>query len=164
MLLDHPDVEQIANQTIEAGAFLQGLESEGRLRKDFAPLPIEAGYHMPCHLKAISSESPLQTLLSLIPEFNVRTIDEGCSGMAGAFGLKKQNFRTSLRIGWGLVGEMRKPDFTIGTTECSTCRMQMEQGTPKPTLHPLKLLALSYGLLPELERQLNPSKLKLVLS
>jgi hypothetical protein len=27
--------------------------------------------------------------------------------------------------------------------------MQMEQGTSKPTLHPLKLLALSYGLMPE---------------
>jgi hypothetical protein len=26
--------------------------------------------------------------------------------------------------------------------------MQMEQGTSKPTLHPLKLLALSYGILP----------------
>lgn len=164
MLLDHPDVEQIANQTIEAGAFLQELETAGRLRKDFAPLPIEAGYHMPCHLKALDAESPLQKLLSLIPEFNVRTIEKGCSGMAGAYGLKKQNFRTSLRIGWGLINEIRKPEFTIGTTECSTCRMQMEQGTPKPTLHPLKLLALSYGLLPEIEKQLNPSKLKLVLT
>jgi hypothetical protein len=28
----------------------------------------------------------------------------------------------------------------------------MEQGTSKPTLHPLKLLALAYGLLPEIGR------------
>ena len=28
--------------------------------------------------------------------------------------------------------------------------MQMEQGTTKPTLHPIKLLALSYGLMPEI--------------
>ena len=33
--------------------------------------------------------------------------------------------------------------------------MQMEQGTSKPTIHPLKLLALSYGLKPELASLLN---------
>jgi hypothetical protein len=27
--------------------------------------------------------------------------------------------------------------------------MQMEQGTTKPTIHPIKLFALSYGLMPE---------------
>jgi hypothetical protein len=36
-----------------------------------------------------------------------------------------------------------------GATECSTCKMQMEQGADKPTIHPLKILAHSYGLLPE---------------
>jgi hypothetical protein len=30
----------------------------------------------------------------------------------------------------------------------------MEQGTTKPTLHPIKLLALSYGLMPEVARLL----------
>jgi heterodisulfide reductase subunit B len=35
-------------------------------------------------------------------------------------------------------------------TECSTCKIQMEQGTTKPTIHPVKLLALAYGLMPEL--------------
>jgi hypothetical protein len=28
--------------------------------------------------------------------------------------------------------------------------MQMEQGTTKPTVHPIKLLALAYGLMPEI--------------
>ena len=28
--------------------------------------------------------------------------------------------------------------------------MQMEQATSKPTAHPLKLLALAYGLMPEI--------------
>ena len=33
--------------------------------------------------------------------------------------------------------------------------MQMEQGTTKPTIHPLKLLALGYGLMPELAALLS---------
>jgi hypothetical protein len=34
-------------------------------------------------------------------------------------------------------------------TECSTCKMQMEQSSTKPTLHPIKLLALAYDLMPD---------------
>ena len=34
--------------------------------------------------------------------------------------------------------------------ECSACKIQMEQGTTKPTIHPLKVLALAYGLMPEI--------------
>ena len=40
-------------------------------------------------------------------------------------------------------------------SECSTCRMQMEQGSALPTIHPVKLLALAYGLMPELRDLLN---------
>jgi hypothetical protein len=31
----------------------------------------------------------------------------------------------------------------------------MEQGTSKPTIHPIKLLALAYGLMPELASLLS---------
>ena len=36
--------------------------------------------------------------------------------------------------------------------------MQMEQGTTKPTIHPLKLLALAYGLMPELGTLLSAQR------
>jgi heterodisulfide reductase subunit B len=63
--------------------------------------------------------------------------------------LRRENFRASLRAGWGLISSLRAPNLDAGATECSTCKMQMEQGTTKPTIHPLKLLALAYGLMPE---------------
>ena len=69
--------------------------------------------------------------------------------MAGTFGLKRSNYRASLRAGWDLISYMRKPGVQAGTTECSACKMQMEQGTSRPTIHPLKVLALAYGLMPE---------------
>ena len=74
----------------------------------------------------------------------------GCSGMAGTFGLLHKNYRSSLRAGWGLISRLRDTALQAGVTECSACKIQMEQGTTKPTLHPIKLLALSYGLMPEL--------------
>jgi FAD/FMN-containing dehydrogenase/Fe-S oxidoreductase len=162
MLVDHPDVDVVAGQVIEAGEFLAKLHAEGRLRTDFQPLPLTVGYHTPCHLKALGAGTPLANLLRLIPRLEVRRIEEGCSGMAGAWGLTSQNFRDSIRIGWGLISRMRAGDLAAGVTECSSCRLQMEQGTSAPTLHPIKLLALAYGLMPEIHRRLKPTRNKLV--
>ena len=61
-----------------------------------------------------------------------------------------------------MLEELRRPRALFGAAECSSCRMQMEQGTETPTLHPIKLLALAYGLMPEIRRRLKPSRNKLV--
>ena len=70
------------------------------------------------------------------------------------------DLRTSLRAGRGLLTRLRDGDIEIGSTECSACRMQMEQNSPKRTLHPVKLLSLGYGLSPSLRRQLKDAKPK----
>lgn len=157
LLIDHPDVQFIANQTIEAGAYLEQLHHNRQLKTDFQPLALNVGYHFPCHLKSLGEHSPLVRLLALIPELKLSKIDKGCSGMAGAFGMTKENYQTSLQIGWDLISEMRTDTYNIGATECSSCKMQMEQGTTTPTLHPLKLLALAYGLMPALQDKLKPT-------
>ena len=163
-LLDHPDVEVVASQVMDAGVFLSELNDKEHLRTDFAPLNLRAGYHLPCHQKALTLESPLANLLTLIPEFDVHKIEKGCSGMAGAFGLARDNFQTSLEIGRDLMQRMREPDLHIGVTECSSCKIQMEQGTKIPTLHPLKLLAYAYGLMPKIQQKLAPSNKKLIVT
>ena len=48
-----------------------------------------------------------------------------------------------------------QPAQWSGATECSACKIQMEQGTTKPTLHPIKVLALAYGVMPEIESLLT---------
>ncbi len=164
MMLNHPDVEVIASRVIDAGAYLWQLHQAGDLKTDFRPLDLTVAYHTPCHLKALECGTPLADLLALIPQLRLHRIEEGCSGMAGAYGLTERNFRTSIRIGWGLITRMRDPELDLGATECSGCKFQMEQGTDIPTVHPLKLLAYSYGLLPEIEEKLKPTKRKLVVS
>lgn len=144
-LLDHPEVELVAQKTMEAGAFLAGLHREGKFDTRLNPLPLSVGYHTPCHVRSQSPDEPLATLLTLIPELRLHKIETGCSGMAGTWGLSTKNFRTSIRMGWPLITAMRDESITCGATECSSCKMQMEQGTTKATLHPLKLLAWSYA-------------------
>lgn len=154
-LLDDDDVRLVASHTSEACTYLWRMHTQGRLQLDLRPINATLGYHMPCRLKALEVGSPGENLLRLIPGLTVTRIEEGCSGMAGTFGLRREHYRTSLRIGWNLICRLRHPDIQAGTTECSTCKIQMEQGTSKPTIHPIKLLAYSYGLLPEVEGLLS---------
>ncbi len=154
-LLPDEDARVVAKNTSEACSYLWKLHTLGRLRLDLKPINATLGYHMPCRLKALGVGAPGESLLRLIPGLTVHHIEEGCSGMAGTFGLLRRNYRASLRAGWGLISRLRDPNLQAGTTECSTCRIQMEQGTSKPTIHPVKLLALAYGLMPELAAQLT---------
>jgi len=163
-LLDHPDAAVVAEQVTDIGSFLQELDEQKKLQTDFNPLELKVAYHLPCHVKFLSQKSPLVAILNQIPNVTLNQIEKGCSGMAGAFGMTAANFETSIAIGQGLMTEMQRPDIQIGATECSSCQMQMQQQTTTPTLHPIKLLALAYGLMPEIEKRLTPKKWRLVQS
>jgi FAD/FMN-containing dehydrogenase/Fe-S oxidoreductase len=153
LLLEDDEMERVVAATSDAATFLWDLHREGRLRLDLQPLSTlqqpapRILYHAPCHARIGRDTSPAEHLLRLLPGLTLDSADRGCSGMAGTFGLSRVNYRTSLRVGLGLVSAMRSGGIEAGATECSGCRIQMEQGTSKPTVHPLKLLAKSYGLL-----------------
>ena len=98
-LIDDPDAKLVAERTVEFTTFLWDLYQEGRLRTDFRPLDLAVGHHVPCHLKALGRPPAGPGLLALIPGLRVTTIDVGCSGMAGTFGLKAENYEVSLEAG-----------------------------------------------------------------
>jgi FAD/FMN-containing dehydrogenase/Fe-S oxidoreductase len=177
-LVDDPDAKLVAAQTVEFTSFLWDLHQQGRLRTDFHALNLSLGHHVPCHLKALPPRSSLTSggtdtvrngvatgpaLLSLIPGMCVHTIDVSCSGMAGTFGLRADNYATSLAAGRRMLNEVLRPRVLFGSTECGTCRMQMEDGAGKRTLHPAQYLALAYGLLPAVARRLDEPMHQLVL-
>ncbi|MDX1964668.1 MAG: anaerobic glycerol-3-phosphate dehydrogenase subunit C [Pirellulales bacterium] len=153
VLVDDDDARLVARQTQEACSYLWGLHQQGELLLDLNPIHATVAYHHPCHARALQGGAAAENLLRLIAGLQVQAADKGCSGMAGMYGMGKQNFRTSLRAGWGLISALRERTIQAGATECSACKLQMEQGADKATWHPLKWLALSYNLLPELHDQ-----------
>jgi Fe-S oxidoreductase len=152
-LVDDPDVELIADRTRELTTFLWEFHAKGRLRTDFRPLPVRIGHHVPCHLKALGWGEPAAQLLALIPQLRPLKIDLSCSGMAGTYGLKAANFEMSLSAGKPTLERLRQRDIGFAVSECSACRMQVEQGTRKRSLHPIELLAMAYGLTPDTLRR-----------
>ena len=162
-LVDDPDVGLVAEQTTELTTYLWKLHEQGRLRTDFQRLDFTVGHHVPCHLKALGAAPAGPALLSLIPGLRVHTIDVNCSGMAGTFGLKAENYALSLKAGEKMLAELMQPAVAFGSTECSTCRLQMEDGSGKRTLHPAQYLALAYGLMPAIADRLHQPIGELVL-
>jgi Fe-S oxidoreductase len=143
---------------------LWNLHQQGQLELDLKPVNAAVGYHLPCHLRALQVGVPGYNLLRLIPGLTIQRLAQSCSGMAGTYGLRRTSYRSSLRAGWGLISALRSPNLQVGTTECSSCKIQMEQGTTKPTIHPLKLLAFSYGLMPELASLLTARSEELIVT
>lgn len=143
-ILGSSAAELVAGCMQDASQFI-----EQRLRTG-TDLPLRAldfsvAYHAPCHLKAMRVGLPAVDILRRIPSLRVQILDEGCCGMAGTYGMKRAHFETSMAIGKRLLDHLADPSIDCGVTDCSTCKLQMEFGTRKTTLHPLKLLACSMG-------------------
>jgi FAD/FMN-containing dehydrogenase/Fe-S oxidoreductase len=150
ILDDDEDALTVAENSFDACHYLWQLHQNGKLKLGFQPQRISVGYHVPCHLRALGVGAPAENLIRLVPGVRVTRLEKGCSGIAGLYGIKRENYRASLRAGFGLIDAVRTGAFQIGMTDCSTCKIQMEQGTAKPTIHPIKLFALAYGLMPQL--------------
>jgi Fe-S oxidoreductase len=163
-LTEDLDAELVAAHTMDVGSYLVGLDARGQLPRPREPLHAKVGYHQPCHLRALDVGTPGLELMRNVLGLDVEFIDRGCSGMGGTYGLARDRFWTSLRAGRGLLRRLRDDDIEIGATECGACRIQMEQGIAKRTLHPIKLLSLGYGLNPSLRQHFKDPKPRHVMS
>ena len=155
LLPNDEDAQLVAANTHEACNYLWRRHLDAKLQLDLNPMPYRVACHTPCHILALGVGIPSENLLRLIPKLRATRLEKGCSGMAGAFGLLKRNYRTSLRAGLPLLSELRSGRHEFGSTECGACRTQMQQGSSISVLHPIKLLAASYGLMPEVIAQLD---------
>jgi Fe-S oxidoreductase len=163
-LTEDLDAALVAANTMDIGHYLLGLDARGQLPRPREPLHARVGYHQPCHLRALDVGTPGLDLLRNVLGLDVEFINRGCSGMGGTYGLSRDRFWTSLRAGRGLMRRLRDADIDIGSTECGACRIQMEQGSAKRTLHPIKLLSLGYGLNPSLRQHFKDPKPRHVMS
>jgi Fe-S oxidoreductase len=148
--VDNVDTRDVAAHTLDIFEFLRGLQKERKLLGCFKEISGTFGYHQPCHHKALQIGVPALDVLRQIPGLKVEVLDEGCCGNAGPWGSLKKHYDESLQIGSGLFLALNAPGkkITRGLTECASCQMQMEEGSGKPTLHPIEILARAYGYKP----------------
>ena len=145
-LMPGEDSRIIASQTIEATHYLSELGMIGNWSTQSPDNPISVSHHVPCHIKALGKSPAGPELLVKGGGFNVETLDVSCSGMAGPWGMLATNYESSLAAGEPMLSLWKNSSSTHGSTECSSCRLQMEHVTSRPVRHPVQLLAWSLGL------------------
>jgi FAD/FMN-containing dehydrogenase/Fe-S oxidoreductase len=153
LLLDSKEGRVIASSTYELMDYLNKLDKVGRLKEPpagsdagYSLADAEFAYHSPCHLCALGVGGAGVELLGKMTNVRVKDISSGCCGLAGTCGMQKKNFDLSVAIGSEMAEALGEVDTEYAMTECSACKMQIEQLTDKKVLHPIEVLAGAYGL------------------
>jgi FAD/FMN-containing dehydrogenase/Fe-S oxidoreductase len=143
---DHPDDSPCAT-ALPPGSIAELAARAWTGSDSSAPgATLRVAYHLPCHLRAQQVGSPALELLAEIPGLELINLDAGCCGMAGTFGMKRTSYDLSLTAGGPVFDRIAQVKPDLVATECSTCRMQIEQATGLPAIHPIMILAAAYGL------------------
>ena len=137
----------VASATYDICEYLRDLHEAGQLDTAFQPLPFSLFYHAPCQLNAHRIGHPAADLLRLIPGLTVMESGQPCCGIAGTYGLKSEKYAIAMAVGRPLFDRAKESGAPLAVCDSETCRWQITHGTGLPSVHPVEVLAWSYGLM-----------------
>jgi FAD/FMN-containing dehydrogenase/Fe-S oxidoreductase len=143
-LIKSETVDRLATNTLLLEEFLAREQAAGRLNLPLAALPKRALLHGHCHQKAFDTMGAVESVLRLIPDLKVETIESSCCGMAGSFGYDAATIDVSLKMGeLSLLPAVRKaPPDTLIVADGTSCRHQIHGGTDREVLHVARVLEM----------------------
>ena len=158
LLPENEAVRKLADATYDVSEYIVDIARKNGLAPGLRPVPGGVTLHMACHARAQNMGQKAAEMLRFIPEMKVSVV-ERCSGHGGAWGFKRENFPVALKIGRPAARAAKNAGQRFLTSECplagahlrQTMTREADGGDTAPELlaHPIRLLALSYGLDPE---------------
>jgi Fe-S oxidoreductase len=144
-LLKGDAVDALAANSLLLEEFLAREQKAGQLDLPLAPLPKKALLHGHCHQKAFAAMGAVESVLKLVPELAVETIESSCCGMAGSFGYDSATIDVSLKMGeLSLLPAVRKaPEDALIVADGTSCRHQIHDGAGRDAIHVARVLAMS---------------------
>ncbi len=137
------DARNIARNAFLFEEFISREIERGNITPEqFTDSPAEILLHGHCQQKAVASTAPTIRMLSLPVNYRVAEINDGCCGMAGAFGYEKEHYDLSMKIGeMVLFPTVRNtaPEIVI-TAPGTSCRHHIADGTGRKALHPVEVM------------------------
>jgi Fe-S oxidoreductase len=141
------EVAAVAKAMYDPFEYLLLRHKDGLLKTDFkAPLG-RIAYHVPCHLRVQNMGNKTRDLLKLVPDTEVQMV-ERCSGHDGTWGVKKEFFETSMKIGRPVFRQMSEAKADYISSDCAIAGRHICQGIGPEApakAHPLTLLRRAYG-------------------
>jgi FAD/FMN-containing dehydrogenase/Fe-S oxidoreductase len=143
VLVKSNTAQKLASLALTFEEFLAREHKAGRLDLKLKATPQRALVHGHCHQKAFEAFGPVQTVLKLVPNLAVESVESSCCGMAGAFGYGADTIDVSLAMGeLSLLPAVRKaPDDAIIVADGASCRHQIHDGTGREAVHVARVLA-----------------------
>lgn len=125
-----------------ATKFLFRLVDEESVKLAFnADYHKRVAYHTACHMERMGWSIYSTMLLKMIPGLELLMLESQCCGIAGTYGFKRENYKTSQLIGEPLFEAITNAQVDAVATECETCKWQIEMSTGVPVLNPITIIA-----------------------
>ncbi len=137
------DARAIARNALLFEEFICREMDKGNISSaQFTDQPLKVLLHGHCQQKAIASIAPTIRMLSMPVNYHVEEINDGCCGMAGAFGYEKEHYDLSMKIGeMVLFPAVRSAAAdTVITAPGTSCRHHIADGTGKKAIHPVEVM------------------------
>ena len=149
--LPQEDVRESVNL---ATRFLFQLLDEGKIKLAFrSDYKKHVAYHSACHMERMGWVVYSTELLKLIPGVQLTMLDSQCCGISGTYGFKRENYEVSQTIGAPLFAQIKALAPDCVSTDCETCKWQIEMSTGVPVENPISIIADALDV--ELTKQLN---------
>ncbi|MEQ8369366.1 MAG: heterodisulfide reductase-related iron-sulfur binding cluster [Alphaproteobacteria bacterium] len=165
ILPGNDQVESLARATFDLAEYVVALAKGPGLAPGLGRLERPVTLHLACHARAQNMGAKAAEMLRLIPDMSPAIV-ERCSGHGGAWGIKKGNFDTALKVGKPVARQAAKGATETGalvSSECPLAGAHILQGVERlagddntaaePAAgrqtrapHPIEILAAAYGL------------------
>ncbi len=142
------DVQAVRAAMFDPFEYLVLRSKEGLLKTDFKQQLGKVSYHIPCHSRVQNVGQKTREMLALVPGTEINTV-ERCSGHDGTWGVKREFFAQSMKIGRPVFKQMAATDPDYISSDCPIAGRHIQQGMGESRArkeHPLALLRIAYGL------------------
>jgi glycerol-3-phosphate dehydrogenase subunit C len=152
MFPEDADAKAVADAMFDPFEYFVLRDKDGLLKKDFRTPLGKVSYHIPCHSRVQNVGQKTREVLEWVPETSVNTV-ERCAGHDGTYGVKREFFAASMKIGRPVFRQMGdgEPDYVA--SDCPIAGRRILQGIEESggthrakKEHPLTLLRIAYGL------------------
>jgi Fe-S oxidoreductase len=146
------DARAVADAMFDPFEYLVARERDGLLDRSFRRPLGKVSYHIPCHSRVQNIGQKTREALEWIPGTSVNTV-ERCAGHDGTWGVKREFFDDSMKIGRPVFRRMDEYEPDYVSSDCPIAGRRIEQGIAQSggtgaarKAHPLTLLRIAYGL------------------
>ena len=144
---DNQDLIDVSQSFRDPFEFLNMLNDEGILNKDFQTELGNVSYQVACHQRVQNFGMLTKKILELIPGTKVDAL-ERCSGHDGTYGVKSETHDIAIKIAKPITKAFKDANFDSFTSDCSLAAHHIENslGNIQAPEHPISLIKKAYGI------------------